>query len=218
MRSTPASSIRSPLVEKMSRRDADAPGGTNSEGANGDLMAGGQDQVQCIAAGKLHQDVERERLLVGALIHCGPSTRELVFGMLAADDLDNPLAADAFEILRSLHRDGVTDIGDLSERFRLTVNARRRASRQMGDTVPFSYGGAPASWLADCYTAAAVLGDQRSAILLALPMVGAGQRRALADAAEQLAQAARTEADDDDLAALVGRLVPLLEPYRAVAS
>lgn len=30
-------------------RDADAPGGTNSEGANGDLMAGGQDRVQCIA-------------------------------------------------------------------------------------------------------------------------------------------------------------------------
>ncbi|WP_420123715.1 hypothetical protein [Nakamurella sp.] len=158
---------------------------------------------------------EEHRLLIGAIVNASPAIRDKVFAMLGPGDLDTPLAADALEILRVLHQDGVTDRLELTEQFSSTVYARARAPRRPGDPIPARYPCGPITWLARAYSDAVRLDD--GAAILAMPYAGAGRRRALAEAADRLAQAARSgEADHDDLACLVEKLLPLLGLYSAV--
>ena len=119
------------------------------------------------------------------------------------------------EILRVLHNDEVTDTADVTEQFAETVNARRRAHRQ-GDPIPASYPVGPISWLANAYCDAAKLSEV-GAVVMAMVYSGTGHRRALAEASDRLAQAARGQADDEDMSSVVAKLLPLVERYRAVA-
>lgn len=163
------------------------------------------------------QLAEGHRILVGSIVNASPATRSRVFAMLGPGDLDTPLAADALEILRTLHNDGVIDRLALTEQFSATVYERARAVRQPGDPIPARYPCGPITWLAHAFSDAARLDDYGAAIL-ALTYAGTGRRRALAESAGRLAQAARSgEADHDDLVCLVGKLLPLLDAYRAVA-
>lgn len=183
-------------------------------GASDDLLGGGFTYEDTNYV-RISED---ERLLVGALVLCPPGTRARVFAMLMVDDFQHPLCGDAFGILRELHGAGVHDSADLVQRFMDYVNTRRRAPRRPGDSIPLKYAEGPASWLASCYTAAARTPDISSAVLLALPMVGTGRRRAIAHAASELARAASNlEFDDDDIAAATERLLPLLDRCRVVA-
>lgn len=154
---------------------------------------------------------ENERLVIGTLINCPPSTRDRVFAMLVPDDFQHPPCGDAFGILALLHSAGVHDTAELVNAFMDHVNSRRRATRRPGDEIPLKYAEGPASWLARCFTAAARMPDVESAVVLALPMVGTGRRRAIAHAASELARAAANlEFDEDDVQAAAERLVPLL--------
>ena len=182
----------------------------------------GQEAASEGHAGDIHdgtnfdQLAEDHRLLIGAIVNASPATRSKVFGRLGQDDLDTPLAADALEILRVLHNDGVTDRLELTEQFAATVYDRARAPRRPGDPIPARYPCGPITWLAHAYSDAARF-DNFGAAILALPHAGTGRRRALAEAAFRLARAAQSgEADHDDIACLVDKLLPLLGAYRAV--
>lgn len=150
-------------------------------------------------------------MVIGALINCPPGTRDRVFTMLVAGDFQHPLCGDAFRILALLHSDGVHETVELVNAFMDHVNARRRVTRRPGDEIPLKYAEGPASWLAGCFTAAARMPDVESAVILAMPMVGTGRRRAIAHAASELARAAgNLEFDEDDVQAAAERLAPLL--------
>lgn len=156
------------------------------------------------------EDAAAHRLLIGAIVCASPGSRDRVFEMLAPGDLDTPLAADALEILRSLHQDGVIDPAVLTEQFADTVYARQKAPRRPGDGIPARYPVGPISWLANAYSDAARF-DNFGAVILAMPWAGTGRRRVLAYAAGRLAEAALGEADDEDIAHLAGKLLPLIE-------
>lgn len=193
--------------------DAAAPEAGHFEGGNGNHQTAGTDHLDDTNYDRL---AEEHRLLIGAVVNATPATRSRMFTMLGPDDLDTPLASDALSILRTLHNDGVTDRLALTEQFAATVYARARAPRRPGDPIPARYPAGPVSWLAHAYCDAVRLDD--GAAILAMPYAGTGRRRALADAAWRLAQAARSgEADDDDLACVADKLRPLLDQYRAVA-
>lgn len=174
-----------------------------------------KDRAICFEDTKFDALAEEHRFLIGAIVNASPTTRDKVFAMLGPGDLDTPLAADALEILRVLHQDGVTNRLELTEQFAATVYDRARAQRRPGDPIPARYPCGPITWLAHAYSDAARFDDYGAAIL-ALPYAGTGRRRALAEAAFRLARAAQCgEADHDDLASLVDKLLPLLGAYRA---
>lgn len=165
---------------------------------------------------KFDRLAEDHRLLIGAVIAAPAPVRDRLFGMLQPGDLDTPLAADALEVLRALHSDGVTDHGDLVDQFAQTITARRRGSDRPGYLSWVRYPVGPIHWLASAFSDAAHLGEH-GAVVLGLQYSGTGRRRAVADAAGRLADAARSgEADHDDLVSLVDKLLPLLDEYRAV--
>lgn len=153
--------------------------------------------------------VEQQRL-VGAFMHAPPSVRDRVNRILEPGDL-LPVPDDAMSILRVGCARGLTEVGELAEFFTMTVHNRKRAPRKPGDPLPIRYSPGPESWIAGAFTSVARMPDLTSAIVLALPFVGTGRRRAIAYAAAELARAARNpEFDQDDIDAAVARLLKLL--------
>lgn len=179
--------------------DEGRPGGRAASSNN---SLGGGSTPEDINFDQLAED---HRLLIGAIINASPTSRGRVFTMLAPGDLDTPIAADALEILRTLHNDGVIDGADLTQQFAATVNARQRTARRPGDPIPVRYPVGPITWMAHAYADAARLAET-GAPVMAMPYAGTGRRRAIADAADRLARVARSEADDQDVAAMVDAL------------
>lgn len=159
----------------------------------------------------LDQLVDDHRQLVGSIICASAGVRDRLFRTLAPGDLDTPVAADALEILRALHADGVTDRADLCEQFADRVADRRR-NHCPGDRLKAQYPGGPKVWLATAFRDAIPLGEH-GAMVLALQYSGTGHRRAVAHAADVLARAARDpQMDQDDVDAAAEHLLPLITP------